>query len=86
MNKQLIILIVLFIAVLILFYNKQEHAGALMQLYAKGPQDYYLTGDTDYYIPYYYPPPYMYFWNQPTRFRHNGAPYLLLTPDSRFLY
>ena len=41
-------------------------AGAMTQLYAKGPQDSYLTYDTDKYIP-----PYLYWnrwlWNAPTR-------------------
>ena len=61
-NIPKIILIVLFIIVLStiidecnLFKNYAEHynSGTLLQLYAKGPQDRYLT-NSDYIWPYYY--------------------------------
>lgn len=37
-------------------FNKKEHStiGSLIQLYAKGPQDTYLTGDAWKYIPPWY--------------------------------
>ena len=72
---KIVLLIVLFIILLLVFYNKNEHAGALMQLYAKGPQDYYLTGTDElypyYYFPYYYPYYYPYYsrYYYPTRLR-----------------
>lgn len=81
--------------------HNEHFAGALMQLYSKGPQDEYLTNsnhlfpyfyNTNYYNPIY--PYYGYygysyprsFWNQPTRFRKNGGSYLLFTPDRNYLY
>ncbi len=93
-------LFILFIILFIILYlsNHNEHyAGALIQLYSKGPQDSYLTNeDHIFYNPYNpiyplsgydsysYKP--RYFWNEPTRFRKNDAPYLLLTPDRYYLY
>ena len=80
-----LLLIVLGIIVLILFQTQNyEHmgTGALIQLYAKGPQDAYLTTDTEkYYNPFYYPyaypyayqytnlytNPYNWIWNMSTR-------------------
>ena len=96
-NKKIrIILILILLVVLLYLFNKKEnYSGALIQLYSKGPQDYYITGDYPYYYQYYYPynyrnrryyhNSYPYMWNMPTRFRRNDAPYLLLTPD-RDLY
>lgn len=95
MNKKIkILLILILLVVLIYLFNKKEnYSGALIQLYSKGPQDYYLTGDYpyyyQYYYPYYYPYNYRYYpyvWNIPTRFRKNDAPYLLLTPDRDLYY
>lgn len=73
-----------------LYLKKNEkYTGALMQLYAKGPQDYYLTGDR-YYRSYpsypYYSRLNRFLWNQPTRFYGNSAPYLLLTPERYLLW
>ena len=86
MNNRIIIIIILLIILFLLYKHQQEKygSGALLQLYAKGPQDRYLTYNPVYpYYGYYgYGPlrsPFL--WNEPTRFRHNHAPYLLLTPD-----
>lgn len=93
-----IIILIIFGLCLYLLYNHREHfAGALLQLYAKGPQDYYLTGERfpynePLYNPYYYPyyrPYYIYpsIWNNPTSFKNrNSAPYLALTPERYILY
>ena len=99
-NKKIILIIIFLIVLLFYLYNKHEEqfAGALLQLYAKGPQDRYLTGDDRYfYYPYnpiyplsgYYGYGYArspFLWNEPTRFRRNSAPYLLLTPERYYLY
>jgi len=98
-KKTRILLILILLVVLIYLFNKKEnYSGALIQLYSKGPQDYYLTGDYPYYYQYYYPyiygyrhrryypNSYPYIWNMPTRFRRNDAPYLLLTPDRDLYY
>ena len=95
MNMKLVIYIIIILIVIYLLFNKKQEnqSGALLQLYAKGPQDYYLTDDT---FPYYYPiynpyyyPYYVYpsIWNQPTSFKgRNTAPYLALTPERYYLY
>ncbi len=97
-NKIKIIFVIILILVILYLSNKKEnYGGALVQLYSKGPQDYYLTGDYPYYsysYPYYYPYyystypyyyPYYSYWNMPTRIRRNSAPYLLLTDDRYIL-
>lgn len=91
-NKKvkIFLIIILIIVLLYLFNKKENYAGALIQLYSKGPQDYYLTGDYPYtYYPYYYGNRYYrrypYVWNMPTRYRRNQAPYLLLTHDRYYL-
>lgn len=95
MNKNQIIIILFLIIVIYLFYkkNNEKYTGAFIQLYSKGYEDSYLTDD---YVPYMYPRHYRhyrhsihprynpFFWNAPTRFNRNSAPYLLLTPE-RFL-
>ena len=93
--KMLFILLIILFVVFYLSKHNEHYAGALIQLYSKGPQDSYLTNnDHNYYYPYnpvyplsgyggYYRP--RYFWNEPTRFRRNEAPYLLLTPDRYYL-
>ena len=57
--KYVIISIILLLIILILYRYKENNSGALIQLAAKGPQDYYLTGMDSlypyYYYPYYYP-------------------------------
>jgi hypothetical protein len=89
MNKIIIILIL--IIVIYFFYkkNNEKYTGAFIQLYSKDFQDSYLTDDPYYQYPQYpqYPQYSRYnpfFWNAPTRFTRNSAPYLLLTPE-RFL-
>ena len=47
---------------------KEGFAGALIQLTAKGPQDSYLTVDTDRYVPEYWYPRREYVWNNATRY------------------
>ena len=62
------IILTIAIFVFLFFYINAEKfsAGALTQMYAKGPQDHYLTTETDQYIPpYYFAPNWM--WNMPTR-------------------
>lgn len=95
-NKKIkIVLLIMIIIVFVYLLNKKEnYAGALIQLYSKGPQDYYLTGDYPYTYYYGYGYGYRrypyrrhpYVWNMPTRFRRNDAPYLMLTPDRYYLY
>ena len=41
--------------------------GALTQLYAKGPQDTYLSEDAYKYLYFFHPPLVEYIWNNPTR-------------------
>ena len=66
-----IIFCVIIIAVILLtLYKKNEtFAGAMTQMYAKGPEDHYLTTNTDQYIP-----PFLYYnnwtWNMPTRLQY----------------
>ena len=73
-NTNLVFLLVGVIVLFILFNNKnnKEHysAGALTQLFAKGPEDTYLSGDAWKYIPYGY----YYGWGPfyaPTRFSNS---------------
>ena len=96
--KILFILLIILLLVLYLSKHNEHYAGALIQLYSKGPQDRYLTNNNHIYDYYSYNPIYplsgyygyryrpRYFWNEPTRFRRNSAPYLLLTPDRYYLY
>lgn len=70
----IIIILILAIAYYYYKYEKFSSLGALTQLYAKGPQDLYLTSDTEKYVPelwggwfgFNYPPVYSP-WNYPTR-------------------
>lgn len=80
---KLIIIIAFVVIALFLIYNKDiketYNFGALTQLYAKGPQDTYLTGDAWKYIPpYFYGHHWRPFYN-PTRLGklnyHYYAPY-----------
>ena len=64
------LIIVAIVAILVfLFLTKKDKTvegistGALIQLYAKGPQDTYLTGDAWKYSPYWFPYYYNYGWN-----------------------
>lgn len=75
----LLIIIVSLIVILFLIIktnkNKIENfssMGALTQLYAKGPQDTYLTNND--YV--HYPPPYLphFLWNNPTRLYYRPYP------------
>ena len=50
----------------LLYKGKDTFAGAMTQMYAKGPEDHYLTVGTDKYIsPYFYNSGWV--WNMPTR-------------------
>lgn len=64
--SSLFILIVFTVAILIKIFrgnSRKEHFGSLMQLYAKGPQDYHLTvGNEKYVWPFT-----RWLWNNPTR-------------------
>ena len=91
MDIKLIIYIILIVFIgYLIFSKKQENqSGALLQLYAKGPQDDYLTYP-NYYLPPYYGYGYGYnnhfLWNMPTRFTRNQASYLWLTPERYDLF
>lgn len=54
MKRPLIFIsLIIILVIYILLYNvvdREKFAGALTQLYAKGPQDTYLYGDVDRYI------------------------------------
>lgn len=91
-NSPLIILLI-FLFILIIFFDKTKSSffsienfggGALTQLYAKGPQDLYLTTNAEKYIPEYlggYYNPYNYFrWNVPTRFNRYYYPLFGMFP------
>lgn len=79
-----LLILFLFMVFLILSINTKEGfagQGALMQLYAKGPQDAYLT-DSNYIYPWYYNILPQFIWNNPTRYYNNylydirGYPYV----------
>jgi hypothetical protein len=68
----------IFLVILILFYVYSPiiegyNMGALTQLFAKGPQDSYLTETNGYYYP-YMPYPRQMIWNNPTRLQY-GYPF-----------
>ena len=96
MNK--LIIIIILVIVIYFFYksNNEKYTGSFIQLYSKGPEDSYLSDSpSNYFYPYPYSYPYSYpyysrynpfFWNAPTRFTRNSAPYLLLTPERFLLY
>jgi len=50
-KKSLIIFIIIIVIIYIKYNNGDEQFGALTQLYAKGPEDMYLTGNS-YILPY----------------------------------
>ena len=57
-TTRIILLIILIIVILYLSNKQENYGGALVQLYSKGPQDNYLTGDYpnyNSYNPYYNP-------------------------------
>lgn len=63
--------------------------GALTQLYAKGPQDTYLTVNSEKYIPEYWWNQYPFFyhaWNIPTRSSQYYYPLYGIFPNNYFLY
>lgn len=84
----IIILIVVLLLIKLLFNTVEGFGGALVQLYSKGPQDTYLTVDTDKYIyPYHYyrsyslpynyiPYYYSSYWNQSTRYPRSYPYYI----------
>lgn len=81
----IIICVVLLIALGIFIYKNETFAGAMVQMYAKGPEDHYLTTDTDQYIP-----PYFYgsnwFWNAPTRLSRPYYPLYGIYPNYYYGY
>lgn len=93
-NNILIVLSIVVIITVIYTWYKQYTAedfspGTLEQLYTKGPQDLYLTDDTNKYLT----PLDMYLndnflWNIPTRFTRNYPfgyyPYDLMYPAERY--
>jgi hypothetical protein len=63
--------------------------GALTQLYTKGPQDTYLTVNTEKYIPEYwwgYYPFHYYKWNVPTRYGGYYYPLYGIYPNNNYTY
>lgn len=71
MSKTIWYFFVLFIIIILVYLFRDRidtfSAGTLTQLYAKGPQDLYLTGgDTYKYIPPYFTG-FEWIWNNPTR-------------------
>lgn len=85
-NIAMIIIIILVLSLIAPRRIDGFGTGALVQLYAKGPQDLHLTDDNHVYpYPFYYP------WNMPTRlpryhnYYHNFSyPYYMY--PLRFLY
>ncbi len=89
MNIKYALYIILIVIIGYLLFNKKQEnqSGALLQLYAKGPQDDYLTYPNFYFPPYYgYGYNNHFMWNMPTRFTRNQASYLWLTPERYYLY
>jgi hypothetical protein len=80
--NQIFIIVALIICIVIikLFFSDGEHfgSGALVQLYAKGPEDLYLTPDVYRYWDYanYLYDPSLFFWNTSTRYPRNYPYYL----------
>lgn len=64
-----------------IFKCKEKFAGALTQLYAKGPQDRYLTVGTEKYVPPELTFNEMY-WNMPTRLAYPYGYYPFYYPFS----
>ena len=77
-KKSLIIFIIIIVIIYIKYNNYDEQFGALTQLYAKGPQDMYLTGNS-YILPYNPIYPYYgyygYFRSPYNRSPYNRSPY-----------
>ncbi len=90
--KTIIILIILIVVFCKLLYKNEQFSGALTQLTAKGPQDLYLTVNTEKYIPELWHPyslyynPYRYMWNAPTRRRMYSYPYYPYYSHYRYNY
>ena len=88
--------LIIFILIIIIYKLYQKYytvegygGGALTQLYAKGPQDTYLTFDTEKYIPEYwwnYPPFHYYKWNIPTRYNNYYYPLYGIFPNPSYTY
>ena len=79
MNKLILFLIstiVVYILLQDMNPDKFSALGALTQLYAKGPQDMYLTPDSYGYnfYPYHYSPYRYMMWNMPTRLNNYYYP------------
>ena len=97
MNQIIIIFILILVIYFLYEKNNEKYTGAFIQLYSKDYEDSYLTGNPYMYNRHYrynrynrynsynrYSRHNPFFWNAPTRFNRNSAPYLLLTPE-RFL-
>ena len=76
---------------IVIFFNRcKEHfgEGALTQLFAKGPEDSYLTYDTDKYVPEYWGgiAPWRYsLWNAPTRLSSYYYPFYSLPYNNAYM-
>jgi len=71
--KYTIILIIILTILLFIYKHKENNTGALVQLVAKGPQDYYLTGTNSLfpyypYYPFYYPNYYPFYYPYYSRY------------------
>lgn len=71
--------IVVVVICILFLKNREKFAGALTQLYAKGPQDKYLTVGTEKYVPPEMKISEMY-WNNPTRLAYPYGYYPFYIP------
>lgn len=97
LDTRVLLLVIVAIIILYRFFTAvndvdEKFSGALVQLYAKGPQDLYLTGDVEKYIPelwwQYFPNANPYrphlFWNISTH--RPSYPYYIRVHDYLFPY
>jgi hypothetical protein len=97
LDTRILLVIIVVVIVLYRFFTEvnntdENFSGALMQLYAKGSQDLYLTVDTEKYVPELWWPysPYAnpynpyFFWNMSTR--RASYPHYIHMHDHLFPY
>ena len=87
--------LIMFLIIGIIIYKYMErkyienYSGAWTQLYAKGPEDTYLTVGAEEYAPKYstyYGFGFPYMWNMPTRFYPGYYPYYWYFDDNNWYY
>lgn len=85
-----IVLILVIYCVLYKMYLNEQFTGGLLQLYAKGPEDAYLTYNTEKYIPEYrmsyYWPYHESVFNNPTRMNYYYYPLHGNYPNDYYIY